>query len=91
MTVAKYCRGHDGSNTVSETDLNLSEIAKFMSSLMRIEITGNTGPVVPVLLKSFLKQAVDLLIETRPLLNISDTYKHVFCTVSERSAGYIRD
>lgn len=65
MTVAEYCKGHEGSQTVSETDLNVSELEK-------------------------MKEAVNLLIQTRPLLKISDTNKHVFCSVSERRTDYIR-
>ena len=90
LKLDEYNKNTGGTQTISEQDLNLSEIEKkCASTFSRFELTGKRGRIVPVLLTSQMKAAADMLLSCRSLVGISAENPHFFAT-RIGSNGYIR-
>lgn len=92
MKLQEYCKNSTGTQTLSENDLNLSDLEKELAhSFSRVEITGKKGRTVPVLLTSRMKTAMDLIVSNRQHFIGSDsTNEYVFAIIADGSSGFLR-
>ena len=91
MKLNEYNKNTDGTRTISEQDLNLSQIErKCASTFSRFELTGKRGRTVPVLLTAQMKEAADMLQTCRHLVGISPENPHFFAVLVAGSKGYIQ-
>ena len=91
LKLDEYNKNTDGTQTISDQDLNLSQIErKCAKTFSRFELTGKLGRTVPVLLTAQMKAAADMLLSCRHLVGISPENPHFFAVTKLGTDGYIR-
>ena len=91
MKLDEYNKNTDGTQTISDQDLNLSQLEKkCASTFSRFELTGKRGRTVPVLLTAQMKEAADMLLSCRQFMGISPENPHFFAVTMMGSNSYIR-
>lgn len=90
MKIQDYLKGK--MNEHSSDILNgLSDFEKVLcKTVLRIEITGKRGRLVPVLLTTQMKESIDLLISEREKLEIPLSNEFIFARINNESDGHIR-